>query len=151
MQSRYNYIDGLQKVIRIFGLDDVFLIHKISDKAKDKHELRGWMAQMEENYHVLKDYWYESEMKGIDGFETYESFAVLKRLGWDGAIPREMRDHDLGRLSFRGVPEEAKVDMILRNLAGILLHHQKNLLNTRSPIQPIKFSFIPSAPVGLRN
>ena len=36
--------------------------------------------------------------------------------------------------------------MISRNLAGILLHHQKNLLNTRSPIQPIKFSFIPSAP-----
>ena len=100
VQSRYNYIDGLQKVIRIFGLDDVFRTNKMSDKAKDQQELRGWMAQMEENYHVLKDYWYESEMKGIDGFETYESFAVLKRLGWDGAIPREMRDHYLGRLSF---------------------------------------------------
>jgi hypothetical protein len=146
MQSRYEYIAGLQKVIRIFALDDVFLTNKISDRAKDKQELRSWMAQMEENYHVLKDYWYESEKKGIDGFEAYESFRTLKRLGWDGAIPQEMRDHYLQRLSFRGVPEEAKVDMILRNLAGILLHYQKNLLNTRSSIQPIKFSFIPSAP-----
>ena len=145
-QSRYNYIAGLQKVIRIFALDDVFRTNKISDKAKDKQELRSWMAQMEENYHVLKAYWYESGKKGIDGFETYESFATLKRLGWDGAIPQEMRDHYLRRLSFRGVPEEAKVDMILRNLAGILLHYQKNLLNTGSPIQPVKFSFIPSAP-----
>lgn len=146
MQSRYNYIAGLQEVIRIFGLDDVFLTNKISDKAKDKQELCSWMAQMEENYNVLKNYWYESEKKGIDGFETYESFLALKRLGWDGAIPQEMRDHYLGRLSFRGVAEEAKVDMILRNLAGILLHYQKSLLNTPGPVQPIKFSFIPSAP-----
>jgi hypothetical protein len=36
--------------------------------------------------------------------------------------------------------------MILRNFAGILLHHQKNLLHTGSDVEPIKFSFIPPAP-----
>src|SRR5262249_33668561 len=51
--ARTEYIGGLRKAIRVFGLDDCFLANRISGKAKDKHELQSWMAQMELNYRAL--------------------------------------------------------------------------------------------------
>ena len=96
---------------------------------------------------MLEAYWYESEERGVAGHETYASFRALQRLGWHGAIPEEMRNHYLRRLtSVRDEPLRDKVSMILRNFAGILLHHQKHLLDTGSEVEAIKFSFIPPAP-----
>ena len=145
--SRNRYIGGLRRTIRALGLEDVFAVVRISEKARDREEVRAWLCQMEENYRVLEAYWYESEEKGIAGHEGYASFRALRRLGWHGAIPQEMRNHYLRRLtSVRDEPMGDKVSMILRNFAGILLHHQKHLLNTGSEVSPVKFSFIPPAP-----
>ena len=146
-ESRNRYIAGLQGMIHVLGIQDIFTVVRISDKARDKQELRGWVSQMEENYRALKAYWYDSESKGIAGYEAYPSFRALRRLGWNGPIPEEMRNYYLRRLNFhQDRPKTEKVSMILRNLAGILLHYQKNLLGTASEVEPIKFSFVPPAP-----
>jgi hypothetical protein len=102
---------------------------------------------MEENYAALDAYWYESERKGLAGYESYASYKALSRLGWRGHIPDEMRNHYLRRLSaLQDKPRSERVSMILRNFAGILLHYQKNLLTAPSVVEPVKFSFIPPAP-----
>jgi len=146
-ESRDRYIAGIRKMFRVLSLDDVFEAVRISEKAADEEVLDGWFAQMGENYHALETYWYESEARGMAGRESYPSFLALRRLGWQGSIPEEMRNHYLRRLTaVRDRPDADKVRMILRNFAGILLHHQKNLLSTGSEVEPIKFSFIPPAP-----
>ncbi len=145
--ARTRYISGLSEIVLALGLDDVFAFLKMSDKAANEQEKRDWVAQMDANYRALERYWYESERNGTTGCETYESYHALRRLGWRGSIPDEMRHHYLRRLT--AVQERSrgeKVSMILRNFAGILLHHQKNLLTTGSDVPPIKFSFIPPAP-----
>jgi hypothetical protein len=146
-EARNRYIAGLRRVVTVLGLEDVFTTVRISEKARDEETLRGWFAQMDENYRALEAYWYESEANGIDGHEAYPSFAALRRLGWHGSIPLEMRNHYLRRLTAaRDRPRAEKVRMILRNFSGILLHHQKKLLDTGSEVEPVKFSFIPPAP-----
>ena len=148
-EARDRYIGGLRQTIRALQLDEVFTIVRISEKANGPEELRAWFSQMEENYRVLEAYWYESEARGIAGHEAYDSFKALRSIGWHGAIPEEMRAHYLRRLtSARDEPIEDRVGMILRNFAGILLHHQKHLLDTGSEVEPIKFSFIPPAPAA---
>lgn len=146
-EARNRYIGGLRQTIRALELDDLFTVVRMSEKAADREELRAWFSQMEENYRVLEAYWYESEERGVAGHEAYDSFRALQRIGWHGAIPEEMRTHYLRRLtSVRDEPVRDKVSMILRNFAGILLHHQKRLLDTGSEVDAIKFSFIPPAP-----
>jgi hypothetical protein len=146
-ESRDRYIAGLRKMIQVLGLEDEITAVRISEKATDEEELHRWFSQMDENYRALEAYWYESETNGIAGHEAYPSFRALRRLGWLGSIPEEMRNHYLRRLTaVREQPQADKVRMILRNFAGILLHHQKNLLDTGSEVEPIKFSFIPPAP-----
>jgi hypothetical protein len=146
--ARSRYINGLRGIVRALGLEDVFAFVRMSDRAADDEGERcAWLAQMEENYRALEGYWYESEKNGIAGCESYPSYQALRRLGWRGSIPEEMRNHYLRRLT--AVKERSraeKVSMILRNFAGILLHHQKNLLTTGSEVPPIKFSFIPPSP-----
>ena len=145
--ARSRYINGLEGIVRALGLEDVFAFVKMSDSADGEEERCAWLAQMEENYRALESYWYESEKNGIAGCESYPSYHALRRLGWRGSIPEEMRDHYLRRLTaVKERPRAEKVSMILRNFAGILLHHQKNLLTTGSEVPPIKFSFIPPAP-----
>jgi hypothetical protein len=145
--SRDHYIDGLQSMIRVLGLQDVFAVSRMSCKAKDEGELNRWIAQMQDNFKALNAYWYESEKNGIAGYENYESFKVLRRLGWNGPIPQEMRNHYLKRINCRqAISHRETVSMVLRNFAGILLHYQENLLRTASDVEPIKFSFVPPAP-----
>jgi hypothetical protein len=145
--ARRRYLDGLRGIVRALDLEDVFAFLKMSDKSWDEQERRDWVAQMQENHDALERYWYESENNGIARFESYDSYHALQKLGWRGSIPEEMRNHYLRRLN--AVKERSraeKVSMILRNFAGMLLHHQKNLLTRGSETPPIKFSFIPPAP-----
>jgi hypothetical protein len=146
-EARNRYFNGLRRIVHALGLEDVFAFVRMSDRAAGEQERRGWLAQMEENYRALESYWYESEERGIANCETYASYRALRRLGWQGCIPEEMRSHYLRRLTaVHDRPRAEQVRMILRNLAGILLHHQRNLLTTGGAVPPIKFSFIPAAP-----
>ena len=145
--ARTRYLNGLRGIVHALGLEDVFAFLKMSDKSLDEQERRDWVAQMEENFDALERYWYESEKHGLAGYDTYHSYQALRQLGWRGSIPEEMRNHYLRRLgAIKERSRAEKVGMILRNFAGMLLHHQKNLLTRGSEAPPIKFSFIPPAP-----
>jgi methylase of polypeptide subunit release factors/tRNA A-37 threonylcarbamoyl transferase component Bud32 len=151
--DRSNYMDGLKKLIQILKVDSVINAVKVSDLAKTSQERAMWETRIEENYQRLKDYWFESEQKGIDGYENYESYKALIKLGWKGPIPQIMRNYYRARVSrLLGEDDSKKVDdMILRNFAGILLHYQTKMLRTPGDIEPLKFSFVPEAPGTLED
>jgi len=146
MQARERYVHGLRRLIDVLGSGDVFSVARVSEKAADAAELRRWHAQMAENSRALEAYWYESERAGIEHSEGLSSYKALCDLGWTGPIPAEMRRHYLDRLgSLPSGEESAKVAMVLRNLAGILLHRQKGLGSGRAGRESVKFSFVPPA------
>jgi len=146
VQARQCYVDGLRRLVQVLGVGNVFCVAKISDKAVDERELAGWHTQMAANYRALEAYWIESERTGIEHGHLLPSYAALCSLGWIGPIPAAMRDHYLnrfGRVPARG--DATSVAMVIRNLAGILLHHQKGLASGRRGSESIKFSFVPPA------
>ena len=146
VNAQERYISGLKCILAALGFDELFVLRKISEHAQDAEQLRRWRQQMSENYQALQAYWYESEACPVWSWETLPSFKKIRELGWKGSIPPEMRRYYLGLL---GKPIDTsdvkKVDMVLRNLATILLHYQAGLLRGSGQIQPIKFSFVRSA------
>ena len=140
------YISGLHRIVEALELDELFVLRRISEHARDAEELRRWRQQMAENYRALEAYWHESEACPVSSWETLPSFNRIRELGWKGTIPPEMRRYYLGLL---GKPvdtsDREKVTMVLRNLATILLHYQAGLLRGSGKIQPIKFSLVRSA------
>jgi hypothetical protein len=151
--AREIYISGLRRLIKALRLGERFTVRRVSECAKSGEELRSWRQQMAENHRVLEAYWYESEGLTIATQEVLPSFKKLRRLGWRGTIPPEMRRYYLNRLRrLADVPDREKVDMVLRNLAGILLHYQIGLLRGSGVVDPVKFSFVrpaASAPADL--
>ena len=152
-RARETYISGLRRLIKTLRLDEVFTLRRVSECARNEEELRRWRQQMAENHRVLKAYWYESEGCTCAKEEELGSFQELRRLGWKGTIPPEMRRYYLRRLGrFANAPNRKGVDMVLRNLAGILLHYQIGLLRGSGLVDPVKLSFVrpaDSAPAEL--
>ena len=141
--ARETYISGLRRLIDTLRLGKVFALCRVSERAKSAEVLKQWRQQMEENHRALEAYWYESE--GCIGAkqEALPSFKELRRLGWKGTIPPEMRRYYLSRLGWLGgAPDRKRVDMVLRNFAGILLHRQIGLLCGANLVDPVRFSFV---------
>ncbi|RPI08169.1 MAG: hypothetical protein EHM71_09020 [Zetaproteobacteria bacterium] len=151
--ARETYVSGLKRLIAALQLDEAFTLRRTSEHAKSEEELRCWRRQMVENHRALEAYWYESEGRTVAAQEALPSFKELRRLGWKGTIPAEMRRYYLNRLGrLADAPDRARVDMVLRNLAGILLHYQIGLLRGSGAAHPVKFSFVrpaDSAPAEL--
>jgi len=140
------YISGVKCLVEALGLRDLFIVRRISDHAQNAEELFRWRRQMSENYRALEAYWWESEAVPVESWETLASVEKLRELGWKGLIPPEMRQYYLGLVGGAADPSNVeKVDMVLRNLATILLHYQADLLRGSGKINPIKFSFVRSA------
>jgi hypothetical protein len=140
------YMSGMKRLLSTLGLDELFALRRMSERAKTEEELSRWRQQMNENYRALEAYWYESEGCQVMSWETLASFKEIRRLGWKGTIPSEMRSYYLNRLGkLTDASDPEKVDMVLRNFAGILLHHQVGLLCGSSGVCPLKFSFVRSA------
>jgi|GEM_PF-6003044 len=152
-EARARYLAGVQRLIRVLRLERVFVVRRVSDKAVTADDLRRWRARMQENYEALARYWWESEHPGVERNGELASYRALQRLGWTGPIPPEMRRHYLDRLgNLSGVDDRERVAMVLRNLAGVLLHRQENLGRGGASAASVKFSFIPpaaGAPPGL--
>jgi hypothetical protein len=152
-EAQDSYVSGLRRLIKALGLGEVFTLRRVSEYARSGEELKAWRQQMAENHRVLKAYWYESEGPTLATHESLPSFKELSRLGWKGTIPPEMRSYYLSRLGrLAGAPYRERVDMVLRNLAGILLHYQIGLLHGSRVVDPVKFSFVrpaDSAPTEL--
>jgi hypothetical protein len=142
-RARETYISSLKRFIKALQLGETFTLRSVSEHAKSSEELMRWRRQITENHRVLEVYWYESEGLTLPEREELGSFKELRRLGWKGTIPPEMRRYYLHRLGqLANVPDRQKVDMVLRNLAGILLHHQIGLLHGSGVIDPVRFSFV---------
>ncbi len=144
--ARETYISSLRRLIGALQLGDVFTLRRVSEHAQSKEELLRWRQQMAANYRALETYWYESEERTLSSQEDLPSFKELRRLGWTGTIPADMRRYYLNRLGkLADAPERERVDMVLRNLAGILFHHQMGLLRGSGVADPVRFSFVRSA------
>ena len=144
VDAHETYMSGMKRLLKALGLDELFTLRRMSERAKDAEELRRWRQQMVENYRALEAYWYESQGHPVSTWETLRSFKEIRRLGWKGTIPPHMRKYYLGRLTI-DVSDAEKVDMVLRNLAGILLHYQAGLLRGSGAVDPVKLSFVRSA------
>ncbi len=153
LDARETYVSGLRRLIAALQLGAVFTLRRVSEHAKSGEELRCWRQRMAENHRVLEAYWYESEGRTIAEQMALPSFKELRRLGWRGTIPPEMRRYYLNRLGrLADASDRERVDMVLRNLAGILLHYQVGLLRGSGVVDPVKFSFVrpaDSAPAEL--
>lgn len=133
-------------MIGALRLHDVFTLGMVSDHASSAEELGRWQAQMEENHRVLAAYWQESEGCSSSACEQLPTYQELRRLGWKGTIPPAMRTYYLNRLGkVAHASDQEKVDMVLRNLASILLHRQIGLMRGSDGIEPVVFSFVRSA------
>jgi hypothetical protein len=140
------YMSGMKRLLEALGLDELFTLRRMSERAKDSEELNRWRHQIVENYQALETYWHESQECPVPSWETLGSFNEIRRLGWKGTIPPEMRRYYLDRIGRLTEASDAeKVDMVLRNLAGILFHYQFGLLCGSGSVSPVKFSFVHSA------
>jgi hypothetical protein len=145
VNSQNTYISGMKRLLKALALDEFFTVRRISERAKSAEELRQWRQQMAENYRALQAYWSESEACPVSLWETLESFSEIRRLGWKGTIPPEMRSYYLKFGKLVDAPDAERVDMVVRNLATILLHYQFDLLRGSGGVQPLKFSFVRAA------
>jgi hypothetical protein len=144
--ARDIYIRGLKRLIVALGLDEHFIVRRMSERAKSAEELKRWRRQMTENYQALEAYWLDSEKSPAESWAKLPSFKTLCQLGWKGTIPSEMRTYYLNRLGkLAGTSVPKKIDLVLRNLAGILFHYQIGLLNGFGQFEPVKFSFVRAA------
>jgi hypothetical protein len=143
------YITRLCAAIEVLGLQTVVTITRTTSLAKNDRDLEAWRSRLEQNLSALRAYWYDSERNGLDGFEQSETYRALAHLGWRGPIPQEMRNFYLGRIqrgTCRGIEIADASDMVMRNLAGILLHHQEHLLRVADDPRPLIVSFMPQPP-----
>ncbi len=146
ISAQETYISGMKRLLGALGLNERFTLRRLSERARDRQELDRWRQQMDENYRALEAYWHESECCPAPSRETLPSFKRISQLGWKGTIPEEMRRYYLTRLGrLSNASDAEKVDMVLRNFAGILLHHQVGLFSGSNGICPLKFSFVRSA------
>src|SRR4029077_4464610 len=145
LNAQQVYMSGIKRLVSVLGWDELFTLSKMSEHAKDAEELKRWRQQMAENYRALEAYWHESEGCPVSLWETLQSFNEIGRLGWKGTIPLEMRRYYLDHLAKIVASDAEKVDMVLRNFAGILLHYQAGLLRGSGQLDPLKISFVRSA------
>ena len=140
------YIGGIKRLLLVLGLGELFTLRIMSKRAKDGQQLGQWRQQMLHNYRALQAYWSESQACPVSSWEMLPSLKEIHRLGWKGTIPPEMRRYYLNRLGkITDASEAQKVDMVLRNLAGILLHYQAGLLRGSGELDPVKLSFVRAA------
>jgi hypothetical protein len=138
------YISRLGAAILVLGLQNMVTVSRTSSLARDDREIEAWRSRLEQNFAALRAYWHDSEKRGCEGFEQYDTYKALASLGWQGPIPREMRDFYLVRIHRglgRGETVADAADRALRNLAGILLHRQENLLRVGDHT-PLIVSFV---------
>jgi len=142
------YIETFEGLIEVLDLTDIVTPVRVSDVAKDETEKERWRDQMRENFEKLRAYWYESEEKGIGGYEDYASYQDLLELRWKGCLPREARDHHLKMVTrfLHEATEDEKVAMVLKIFVASWLHHQFMILRTPHGLSPLNFSFVRPAP-----
>lgn len=139
--ARERYIGALRELAGV--VDASIRVRAVSDYAANDAELERWRARIAENHRAIATYWADSERAGIAHHDTLASYRALRALGWVGEIPAEMRRYYTDRLGRRAPADDAaRVDMVVRNLATVLLHHQIGLGAGQRGSDAIKLSFV---------
>ncbi|MFA5389182.1 MAG: hypothetical protein WC312_05445 [Candidatus Omnitrophota bacterium] len=148
-ESIRNYSGGMRQLVKVLGAEDVLTFVSTNEFAKEEGVYEEMLKRMDEIYTKIEAYWIESEEKGIQNYQDYESYKELQKLGWEGSIPQEMRDYYLERayhLYHDTISLEEKKHMVMRDLTQVLVAAQFNMLRGQGEIAPLKFSFVRPAP-----
>jgi len=140
-----NYITSFENLVKIVGLNNIIRIVRTDDLLKTNFDIKKINFKLDENYSKLKKYWQESDIKGIDGSENYESYKEINKIGWYEKIGNDTRDYYLNRLDRmlgNTKSHEEKVDMTVRLLACVLIHRQFGVFKVNDFMNPVKLSFL---------
>ena len=139
------YIEGFKKIIEILNLEKIIKIIKASDWITNNFEVGKISSQLNENYKILREYWVESENKGIEQSDSLISYKKMNEIGWFGKIEDNTRNYYLGRLNnMLGDSKslEKKKDMTIRLLSCVLMHRQFNIFKFNQNSDFVKLSFL---------
>ena len=140
-----SYISSFENLVRVLDMDDILRVVRTYDLLRVHYNIHSIVDRLDENYNKLKKYWYESEVKGIEGSEIYDSYKQIEKLGWYGKIGNDTRNYYLGRLNNilgETKTSKEKTDMTIRLLACVLIHRQYNIFRINKDIEPVKLSFL---------
>ena len=140
-----SYISGLENLVKVLNMEKIVKVIRTNDLLKVNYNIQTITKRLEENYEKLKKYWHESDLKGIEGSELFDSYKQIEKLGWYGKIGNDTRDYYLGRLNnILGDTKNAeeKINMTIRLLACVLIHRQFNILRIHENREPVKLSFL---------
>lgn len=144
----HRYRDGLESLVDILRVNDVFRIVRTSDWLESRNDQHRLRAQLDDNFHAIKAYWMESERSGIDESLSLDSCRRMNELGFQGRISAKTRTHYLRRLDrLLGdrVSLEQKTGMVIRLFACVLMHRQFDTFMVDPACDPVKFSFLQAA------
>ena len=140
-----NYITSFEKLLRIIGLSNIIKLVRTGDLIKTNFDIEEINLKLNENYHKLKNYWLESEKKGIEGSENYKTYKEINKIGWFEKIGNDTRDYYLNRLDRmlgNTKTRDQKVDMTVRLLSCVLIHRQFGVFKVNDFKDPVKLSFL---------
>ncbi len=140
-----NYITSFEKLLKILNLHDIIKIIRTEDLLKTNFDIKEIKSKLNENYLKLKKYWVESEKKGIQGSENYETYKAINKIGWFEKIGNDTRDYYLNRLDKmlgNTKTREEKIDMTVRLLSCVLIHRQFGVFKVNDFKDPVKLSFL---------
>ena len=139
------YITSFEKLLKIIGLSNVIKIVRTGDLLKTNFDIKQINLKLNDNYLKLKKYWLESEKKGIEGSENYETYKDINKIGWYEKIGNDTREYYLNRLDRmlgNTKTREEKIDMTVRLLSCVLIHRQFGVFKVNDFKDPVKLSFL---------
>ena len=68
------------KIIKNYYLSNVIKIVRTGDLLKTNFDIKQINLKLNDNYLKLKKYWLESEKKGIEGSENYETYKDINKI-----------------------------------------------------------------------
>ncbi len=139
------YITSFEKLVKITNLQNIIKIIRTQDLLKTNFDINIVNSKLNDNYSKLKNYWIESETRGIEGSENFESYKQINKIGWYEKIGNDTRDYYIKRLDrILGdtKTKNQKIDMTVRLLACVLIHRQFNVFKVNEHKNPVKLSFL---------
>ena len=140
-----SYITSFEKLLKIVDTNNIIRIVRTGDLLMSKFDMSKINLKLNENYLKLKNYWVESDKKGIDSSESLNSYNEIKKIGWFEKIGHDTRDYYLKRLDKMlgdTKTREQKIDMTVRLLACVLIHRQFEVFKVNENMNPVKLSFL---------
>ena len=144
------YSLDFQKLLRIMDINYIHPIRESSLMERNKYfELSGILST------ALLKYIIETDLYGLDNFETLDSYKALIEFGWTGQIPKEQRNYYTDRYKslYPNLPEVEYNKMLADYLGGSLARYilKGTADNPKWEKNYIQISFVPPVPGAPKN